>query len=339
MKIRNVIMTAAFSLLAAGLLSARSVPAFAGEDGETAGKNCSLQIVYLDAPEGDQPEAPVAGAGFTVYRIAETGGVDSLCVPLIDGLEIHEQTEGSDILEAVRKAYGEDTPPAGGDVRETVTGADGTAWIRNLSPGVYLVTETSPAREHFASVPFLVMLPGTAADGSSLEYDRTAEPKPLPGGDLTVSKTVAGNAGEKDRDFHFTVSFDCRETFAEPELWHFTRNDGKEGSIRNGGTLTLRDGQSVRFDTIPVGARYAVQEKEYGQDGYHTQAGGTEGVIRRTVPAEAAFTNTKDIPPAGKTNIQTGDSFWLLAGACLLILGILCLPRRKRNARKKRGGK
>lgn len=329
-------VTAAAALASAVLLFP-GAGAVSAADGRTdPGGACSLRVRYMDTAEGEGgTEAPVTGAGFTLYRIADVGDTGSLCTPLIEGLELDAGTEGTDVWDAAVRAYGDGHMPAGGAVREAVTDAEGNAWFRDLAAGVYLVGETSPAQAHFASVPFLVMLPGTAADGTALVYERTAEPKPLPAGTLEVRKTVAGNAGERDRDFHFTVAFDGKNASLQPESWHYTKSDGTEGTIRSGGAVTLRDGQTVRFDMIPVGTGYTVTETESGQDGYHTQASGAKGVIRRVKAAQAVFTNTKDLPAAGKTNVQTGDAIWLPAGVLLLlVLGSLVRAARRRSHHK-----
>ena len=298
--------------------------------------SCSLEIRYLDEAEEINGSAdPVEGAAFTIWRIARTAGLDGYSRPLIPGMEVNERTDAGEIEEKVRKAY-TGAFPEGGAVYEAVTGSDGTALCGNMLPGVYLVAETKAAPKHFASAPFLIMLPGTSEDGTMPVYHRTAEPKSLPAGDLLIRKNVGGNAGEKDRDFHFTVKFDYGGTFQAQEPWTCTRSDGRKGTIKSGDTFTLRGGESMLIENIPAGAKYSVTETEAGQDGYQTEMSDPDGVIRRTVKAEAVFTNTKNTPSAGSKgtrNIQTGDSFLILLAAAA-ILGVSVFSGKLLQRRK-----
>lgn len=114
----------------------------------------------------------------------------------------------------------------------------------------------------------------------------------VPLGHLTVSKTVAGNAGDKHRDFTFTV------------LLGDTSISGTYGEIKftsGVATFTLKHGESKTAFGLPVGITYTVTESEANQDGYTTSSTGASGAIEESGSA-AAFLNTKD-----NTDPKTGS--------------------------------
>lgn len=101
-------------------------------------------------------------------------------------------------------------------------------------------------------------------------------------GSLTVSKTVAGNAGETNKDFHFTVTLDDKTisgTFGD-----MTFDKGEA-------TFTLKHNESKTASNLPEGIGYEVTEAN--TDGYTTTATGDKGTIAKDRTATAAFTNTK----------------------------------------------
>ena len=95
-----------------------------------------------------------------------------------------------------------------------------------------------------------------------------------------------------------TPAEDAQEQFVfqvqignDPEAeYTYTIDVGEPQTLRSGGTLTLRDGQSAVFaDCIPVGSWYAVTEQP--AEGYASSATGSTGVMTAD-GAEAAFVNT-----------------------------------------------
>lgn len=101
-------------------------------------------------------------------------------------------------------------------------------------------------------------------------------------GSLTVSKTVAGNAGETNKDFNFTVTLDDKTisgTFGD-----MTFDKGEA-------TFTLKHGESKTASNLPEGIGYEVTEAN--TDGYTTTATDDKGTIAKDGTATAAFTNTK----------------------------------------------
>ena len=118
------------------------------------------------------------------------------------------------------------------------TGKDGTATVPDMDLGAYLAVETKPAAEHFASTPFLFMLPYTTG-GTTWTYGVSAQPKPLPAGDLVLKKTVTGTAGDTKKDFTFVV------TFSKDGTYHYTKSDGTKGTVKSGGSVKLKSGETA----------------------------------------------------------------------------------------------
>ncbi|MDC9240049.1 DUF7601 domain-containing protein, partial [Clostridioides difficile] len=80
-------------------------------------------------------------------------------------------------------------------------------------------------------------------------------------GNLTVSKIVTGNAGDKNKDFNFTVTLSDKTISGVYGDLKFT--DGVA-------TFTLKNGESKTATNLPAGIDYEVTETEENQDGYVT---------------------------------------------------------------------
>lgn len=127
---------------------------------------------------------------------------------------------------------------------------------------------------------------GTIPNGSNADaaFNNYIEPeKPAPGtGSLTLRKTVTGS-GDRSKDFTFTVRLSAGGSYPY--------SGSKSGSIASGGTITLRDGQSITITGLPLGTTYSVTEQEANQDGYTTSSSGESGTISGS--HTAAFINGK----------------------------------------------
>ena len=124
-----------------------------------------------------------------------------------------------------------------------------------------------------------------------------AEPKI---GNLTVSKTVSGNAADSTKAFSFTAT-----------LGDTTINGTYGGMTFTNGvaTFTLKGGERKTATGLPSGTGYTVTEADYSADGYVTNKSGDTGVIRKGKTTTAAFTNTKNIitPPMPPVVPETGS--------------------------------
>lgn len=154
--------------------------------------------------------------------------------------------------------------------------------------------------------------PQSGVINGTIETDKTSNAAfinykgTLPTGNLTVSKTVDGNAGDKQKDFHFTVEL---------------TNDTVSGTFGNMtftngvATFTLKHGERKTATGLPL-TDYTVTEAEANQDGYTTTSQGETGRIAQDAKAE--FTNTKTSgggggdpgvdPGAGKGNLTVSKT-------------------------------
>ena len=115
------------------------------------------------------------------------------------------------------------------------------------------------------------------------------DPAPEPDtGNLTVSTTVAGNAADAQKEFHFTVTLGDTAVNGVYGDMEFT-----EGVS----TFTLKHSESKTATGLPAGITYEVAETEADQDGYVTSKTGDTGTIEKDVTSTAAFTNTKNVAP------------------------------------------
>lgn len=101
-------------------------------------------------------------------------------------------------------------------------------------------------------------------------------------GNLTVSNTVAGNAGDTEQKFTFTVTLNRSISGTYGDM---TFNKGTA-------VITLKHGESSTATKLPADIRYTVTESD--NEGYTVTTNGDTGVIRDGKTAVAAFTNTKD---------------------------------------------
>ena len=117
-----------------------------------------------------------------------------------------------------------------------------------------------------------------------------------PTGNLTVSKTVTGTAGETDRAFNFTVELSdngVNGVYGEMEF--------KNGEAK----FSLKHGESKTAQGLPAGLKYSVTETEADQDGYSTTDSGAAGSISDGTTAEAKFTNERAVQPVPSTGSLT----------------------------------
>lgn len=116
-----------------------------------------------------------------------------------------------------------------------------------------------------------------------------------PTGNLTVSKTVAGNAGDITKVFNFTV------TLSDTGI---TGTYGDISFTAGVATFSLKHGESKTASGLPANITYTVDETEKNQDGYLTSATGASGTITDGQTATAAFTNTKNVAPPATGSIS-----------------------------------
>ncbi|MDO4623205.1 MAG: SpaA isopeptide-forming pilin-related protein [Eubacteriales bacterium] len=307
------------------------------------GKTGTIHIVYKE----NDGKTSVKGAEFTCYQIGDiqtqteedadgTVHVRNVITPIIEGVVIDDQPVQEEMLKAVQNAYAQGT--AGGDTYSGSTDSKGILLLKNVRQGIYLVAETKAADGYFVSKPFVVSVPfsdRSTAEGANdyWNYTVTCEPKPLAAGEWKIRKSVKGNAGEKNREFHFQIKIEADGEF------QYKKSDGTEGKVSNDAVITLKDGQDIQIMMLPAGTAFSVTEQEAGKEGYTTTFNGAAGHISGQKTAETTFINTRDRvaadTPAPSSNsqggkeasgkvapVKTGDAFHAVLYAALFLCGM-----------------
>jgi len=165
------------------------------------------------------------------------------------------------------------TPPANDYIR---TGRAYTAKVQQDSHQGYTFdgwyTDTS------CSVPYV---DGTVLNADTVLYGRWTAAH----GNLSVTKTVAGNNGDTSKAFNFTVTLG--DTGINGTFGEMTFTGGKA-------MFSLKHGESKTATNLPAGITYTVSEAEADKDGYTTTFANASGSIVKDATVTAAFTNTKD---------------------------------------------
>lgn len=179
---------------------------------------------------------------------------------------------------------------------------------------------------------------GIAKEGKELGTNATVQVTvtnyPLPG--LTVSKTVNGNMGDRNREFDFTVQ--AQNSKGQP-----VSVDGTyEGILVQNGQFKLKHGQSLVIPELPYGVTCTVTESIPEEEGYTTtvKVDGGEEKSSKTVTVEnmntAAvidFTNTKTL------NVPTGiftDNLPYLMMLAMAAIGLTGFGRSRKRVKKSR---
>lgn len=161
---------------------------------------------------------------------------------------------------------------------------------------------------------------------------------------LTITKVVAGNQGDKNKDFEFTVTIKG----ADGETY-------KYGTVKNGVTTmnktttksgatfteTLKHGESVIVYGLSLEDKFAVTEADYHGDGYKTSykiGDGTNSTEGSSIAEEAIgaydttviFTNTKDATVP--TDVIRTVAPYVAIVAFAAVMGVVFFrPRRNRR--------
>lgn len=168
--------------------------------------------------------------------------------------------------------------------------------IENIPVNVtYTVTETEAGEDGYVTTPDGGAASGEIKAGTDATASFTNSKTILRGG-LTVTKTVAGNAGDTGREWNFTVTLGDTSISGTYDGMSF-----KDGVA----TFTLKHGEQKTATGLPAGIDYFVSEAEASQDGYTTRATGASGQIPAEGTATAAFTNMKSIPRGNLTVSKT----------------------------------
>jgi pilin isopeptide linkage protein/LPXTG-motif cell wall-anchored protein len=206
----------------------------------------------------------------------------------------------------------------GTEFEETIYVGD-TIRVVNVEDGtIYKVEETAPVGYEYVGTEYSIAY-GTSESGSAEAVPEGQDPtvegnsasyavvtNKYTFGDLKVSKTVEVETGDveqaKDKEFEFTFKLYADDTKAE-ELtglkYDYTKTDAEgntsTGSITEGGTFKLKDGENIVIKKLPEGSFYEITEAAV--TGYETTSEGDTGTIVKNETAEADFTNTYSVTP------------------------------------------
>lgn len=227
---------------------------------------------------------------------SDTVNVKTYYKPLIKGVKADYSVDPVKVEKKVRAAYRKGVK--GGKHYRLKTNASGYAKLKGISQGLYLAVETKPAKEHFASIPFIVTMPQMIYknDGSKQGwcFNVIAYPKSLPGGDLKITKKVTGNDGEKNKMFHFNVNLDLSKAKSTAKKTSADRYTDKYASGRapNG----YHTAQSF-IKKKNYGRTYNRAEKKYK----YTTSDGRKGTIgtKGTIALKSGQTATIKCIPIG----------------------------------------
>lgn len=161
---------------------------------------------------------------------------------------------------------------------------------------------------------------------------------------LTITKVVAGNQGDKNKDFEFTVTIKG----ADGETY-------KNGTVKNGVTTmnqtttksgasfteTLKHGESVIVYGLSSEDKFAVTEADYHGDGYKTSykiGDGTNSTEGSSIAEKAIgnsdttviFTNTKDVTVPTDV-IRTVVPYAAIVAFAAVMGVVFFRPRRNRR--------
>lgn len=161
---------------------------------------------------------------------------------------------------------------------------------------------------------------------------------------LTITKVVAGNQGDKNKDFEFTVTIKG----ADGETYKYgTVKNGvttmNQTTTKSGATFTetLKHGESVIVYGLSSEDKFAVTEADYHGDGYKTSykiGDGTNSTEGSSIAEEAIgaydttviFTNTKDATVP--TDVIRTVAPYVAIVAFAAVMGVAFFrPRRNRR--------
>lgn len=170
---------------------------------------------------------------------------------------------------------------------------------------------------------------------------------------LTISKTVSGTMGDKDKDFKFDITF--KDPQGNPLVGDYRYTGGSVADITEAdvkadgtitlntvgkGTFTLKHGQSITILALPAGCSYEVSEPDADKDGYKTTITTNEETTTAYKTAgslnndstSVVFKNDRDNIP--NTGIILGNIPWIMA--TITVVGFTAMIFTKiRGQRKK----
>jgi len=126
-------------------------------------------------------------------------------------------------------------------------------------------------------------------------------------GKLTITNKVEGNGSDPDKEFEYTVTITGEGKDRE---YTYKKSDDTFGTIKSGGKIALKHGESVTFPALPADLVYTVTEADYTSvDGYTTIPGTRElsGSIVNKGDHKADFINERTVNKLTISNTVMGN--------------------------------
>lgn len=192
----------------------------------------------------------------------------------------------------------------------------------------YEVTEADYSGDGYSST-------STDATGNVAEAAQTASftntrnvTSVTPTGNLTIKKTVSGDLADQKHAFTFVVELSVSGVYPY--------SGSKTGTIQSGQTVTLKHGEYIIIENLPVGTTYLVTEQEANQGGYVTNSTGASGVIVEQGQTAAFVNSRSSVPKTGDDDTGVIGKIGLIVSISLLLVLIgadyvLRTKRRKRH--------
>lgn len=163
---------------------------------------------------------------------------------------------------------------------------------------------------------------------------------------LVISKTVSGNMGDKEKAFLINISLKDKNGNSISGTFNYTSTTLGNGTITftNGkGQISLKHGQQVYIEKLPIGTQYEVSEDAtVAQEGYtitYSSDDNTSTGTGKLIVASAdttgddtvSITNDKTInTPTGVKIDPTSHSIWI-GGGMLLMVAVFFKKRKRIN--------
>lgn len=148
--------------------------------------------------------------------------------------------------------------------------------------------------------------------------------------DISVSKTVKGNQGDKSKNFEFVLKLTGSDGLVVPGSVDIEKNGNFEtmkvvdGEVK----FTLSHGEKIIFKKLPAGVKYEVTETV--TDGYKMTCDNNSGVLRTNANIE--FVNTKNvgIPTAAMTNTGIITAIAACCGGVVIVAIVRAVKKKKK---------
>ncbi len=157
---------------------------------------------------------------------------------------------------------------------------------------------------------------------------------------LRISKTVTGNMGDASKDF--TINITLKDKNNKPITGSYQYSGSKSGTLtfnaQGQSSISLRDGQNIYIEKLPIGTKYIVKEDQSVEDdGYIISYNGSDkdGVLSitdkdKTGDDSIEIINNKEIltPTGVKSDSR---SYIILLGTGVLMIVLMSMRRKKIN--------